>query len=131
MQIEYNSTDKALLIKDYLKVQYFLIYLLIAFNILNAVLNLYDIGETGIGLMELVWLTVGVISFCALFFFIIRKSSINKIPISKIKGLKETSIFGKRRFSLELKNGKKRDLIDFKTQKELDELQNLLSEIGI
>jgi hypothetical protein len=40
-------------------------------------------------------------------------------------------VFGKKRFALELKNGKKRNLGNFKTQSELIKARELFIKIGI
>jgi hypothetical protein len=40
-------------------------------------------------------------------------------PRKTLSRLEEKTVFGKKRFALELKNGKKRNLGNFKTQSEL------------
>jgi hypothetical protein len=62
---------------------------------------------------------------------IFKRSTLEKIPIDKIKRLKEKSYFGKKRFSLELSDGRKRHLITMKTQADVDQLRKLFTEVGI
>ena len=131
MKIKYNEIDKSIEINDGLRNQYFVWKLLMILNLLNAILRLYNVKETGFGSEEIIWLILGIISLVILYFFIVKKSTLEKIPIEKIKQLKEKSIFGKKRFFLELINGKKRSLTNFKSASELYEFRKLLSEIGI
>jgi len=131
MKIKYNEIDKLIEIKDGLKYYYFFMELLMILNLINAILNLYDVKKTGIDFVEIIWLILGIVSLIVLYFFIVKKSTLEKIPIGKIKRLKEQSIFGRKRFSLELYDGKKRNLIELKTQTEFNELKKLFSEIGI
>ncbi|MGB1309512.1 MAG: hypothetical protein ACPG6B_11415, partial [Oceanihabitans sp.] len=66
-----------------------------------------------------------------LYLLIFKKSTIEIIPIEKIERLTEKSILGKKRFSLKLKSGKKRDITELKNQAEIKELKKMFSEIGI
>ncbi|TXD80542.1 hypothetical protein ESY86_20770 [Subsaximicrobium wynnwilliamsii] len=100
-------------------------------NLISAVFQLINLNETGIGFKEIIFFFTGTISIIILYIFIFKKSTLEKIPINKIERLNEKSIFGKKRFSLKLKNGMKRDLTELKTQTEYNELKKLFSEIGI
>ncbi len=131
MKINYNEKDKSIEIKDGLKSHFFIMKILMILTILNAILNLYDVNKNELGFMEIIWFILAIISLVILYFFIIKKSTLEKIPIEKIKRLNENSIFGRKRFSIELSNGKKRDLIEMKSQAEFNELKKLFSEIGI
>ncbi|CDF79483.1 conserved hypothetical protein [Formosa agariphila KMM 3901] len=128
MNIKYNDIDKTIEIKDGMKNYYFIMKILMVLNLLNAMLNLFDVYKTGFGFIEIVWLVLGLISIVVLYLFIFKKSTSEKIPIDTIKGLSETSIFGRTRFSVELKNGKKRDLNDIKTQKEFNALKKMFNK---
>ncbi|RXG28632.1 hypothetical protein [Leeuwenhoekiella palythoae] len=46
-------------------------------------------------------------------------------------GIKKKSVFGRRRFSIQLKDGKSRELNEIKTQSEFNELKKVFSAIGI
>lgn len=131
MKIKYNEIDKTIEIQDGLKNYSFLVKMLMVLNLISAILNLSDVNETGMGFMEIIWLIMGIICLVVLYIFIVKKSTLEKIPVEKIKKLKEKSIFGKKRFSLELINGKKRDLTELKTEAEFNELRKLFSEVGI
>jgi hypothetical protein len=131
MKINYNELDKSIEIKDGLKSHYFIMKMLMILTILNAILNLYDVKKNELGFMEIIWFILGIISLIILYFFIVKKSTLEKIPIEKIKRLNEKSIFGRKRFSIELNDGKKRDLTEMKSQAEFNELRKLFSEIGI
>tara|TARA_R110002020_G_scaffold324173_1_gene539935 strand:- start:223 stop:624 length:402 start_codon:yes stop_codon:yes gene_type:complete len=131
MKIKYNETDKSIEIKDGMKTHYFVMKLLMSLNLLNAILNLCDVNKTGFGFIEIVWLILGIASIIILFLFVYKKSTSEKIPVDKIERIKEKSIFGRRRFSIQLKDGKNRDLNEIKTPSEFNELKKMFSEIGI
>lgn len=100
-------------------------------NLISAVFQLLDINENGIGFIEIIFFIIGIISLIILYIFIFKKSTSDKIPIEKIERLTKKSIFGKKQFSLKLKNGKKRDLTELKSETEFAELKKLFSEFGI
>lgn len=131
MKIKYNETDKSIEIKDGMKTHYFVMKLLMSLNLINAILNLYDVNKTGFGFIEIVWLILGIASIIILFLFVYKKSTSEKIPVDKIERIKEKSVFGRRKFSIQLKDGKNRDLNEIKTQSEFNELKKMFSEIGI
>ncbi len=58
-------------------------------------------------------------------------STAENIPVEQISRLEEKTVFGKKRFALELKNGKKRNLGNFKTQSDLIKARELFKIIGI
>ncbi|MBT8314423.1 MAG: hypothetical protein KJP26_08170 [Maribacter sp.] len=131
MNIKYNEKEQAIEIKDGLKAPYTILKILMIMNILNAILNLYNTREEQLGWMGYVWIVLGVLSFVILLYLIFKKSTQDKIPLNDITGLREKSVFGRKRFSLILKNGKMRDLIKLKSQADITELKNLVSEVGI
>ncbi|MDG4945858.1 hypothetical protein NMK71_05480 [Weeksellaceae bacterium KMM 9713] len=131
MKIKYNEIDKSIEIKDELRSHYLLLKIVMILNLISAVFQLLDINETGIGFIEIILFIVGIISLIILCIFIFKKSTSDKIPIEKIERLTKKSIFGKKQFSLKLKNGKKRDLTELKSETEFAELKKLFSEIGI
>ena len=131
MKIIYNEIEKSIEIKDGLKTHYFALKILLLLNLLNAVLNIYDINTTGIGFLEITWMILGVISLILLYIIIIKNTTLEKIPIEAIEKLKEKSIFGRKRISFLLKNGKRRNLVEVKATSELLNLKKMCNEIGI
>ena len=131
MKIIYNEIEKSIEIKDGLKTHYFALKILLLLNLLNAVLNIYDINTTGIGFLEITWMILGVISLILLYIIIIKNTALEKIPIEAIEKLKEKSIFGRKRISFLLKNGKRRNLVEVKATSELLNLKKMCNEIGI
>lgn len=131
MKIKYNELDKSIEIKDELKNYYFIIKIVMILHLISAVLQLLDINETGIGFVEITFFITGIISLIILYILIFKKSTSDKIPIEKIERLTKKSIFGKKQFSLKLKNGKKRDLTKLKSETEYNEFKKMFSEIGI
>lgn len=131
MKIIYNEIEKSIEIKDGLKTHYFALKILLLLNLLNAVLNIYDINTTGIGFLEITWMILGVISLILLYIIIIKNTALEKIPVEAIEKLKEKSIFGRKRISFLLKNGKRRNLVEVKATSELLNLKKMCNEIGI
>ena len=131
MDINYNQKDKTIDIKDGLKSQYFMIKALMILNLVNAILNVSYISEDGIGLMQIIWLILGIVSIIVLYFYFFKKSSQEKIEIKTIDRLTEKMVFGSKRLSLKLTNGKSRDLAYLKTSEEIIKVKKMLSKIGI
>ncbi|WP_272022865.1 hypothetical protein [Olleya namhaensis] len=131
MDINYNQKDKTIDIKDGLKSQYFMIKALMILNLVNALLNVSYISEDGIGFMQIIWLILGIVSIVVLYFFFFKKSSQEKIEIKTIERLTEKTVFGSKRMSLKLKNGKSRDLAYLKTSEEISKVKKMLAKIGV
>lgn len=131
MDINYNQKDKTIDIKDGLKSQYFMIKALMILNLVNALLNVSYISEDGIGFMQIIWLILGIVSIVVLYFFFFKKSSQEKIEIKTIERLTEKTVFGSKRMSLKLKNGKSRDLAYLKTSEEISKVKKMLTKIGV
>ena len=131
MTINYNQTDKSIEITDGIKTYSVLMKLSMSLTLLNAILNLYDVYKTGLGFTEIVWIILGIASILILFRLVYKKSTLEKIPVDKIERIKEKSVFGRRRFTIQLKDGKSRELNEIKTQSEFNELKKMFSAIGI
>tara|TARA_B100002049_G_scaffold236359_1_gene222859 strand:+ start:2307 stop:2708 length:402 start_codon:yes stop_codon:yes gene_type:complete len=131
MTINYNQTDKSIEITDGIKTYSVLMKLSMSLTLLNAILNLYDVYKTGLGFTEIVWIILGIASILILFRLVYKKSRSEKIPVDKIERIKEKSVFGRRRFTIQLKDGKSRELNEIKTQSEFNELKKMFSAIGI
>ncbi len=131
MNIKYNEIDKSIEIDDSLKKQYFYLNLLMVLNLFNAFARLYDANGKLLGFTEIIWAITGIASIIILFYLNIKKSSLKNIKTKNIKRLIEKTVFGRKRFSLLLNNGKKRDLLKLKTESDIIELKNMFLKIGI
>ncbi|AUC80814.1 hypothetical protein [Lacinutrix sp. Bg11-31] len=131
MKIEYNESENTIEIKDGLKNQYLILKILMILNLANALTRLIGQNKTGYGIIEYFWIAIGIVSIIALYFFLFKNSTAEKIKIGEIKRLNEKSVFGRKRFSLELDNGKKRILGNFKNEFELVEMRELFTRVGI
>ncbi|SEB06072.1 hypothetical protein SAMN05443667_11836 [Flavobacterium gillisiae] len=130
MNINYNESNKSIEIKDGLKNYVFLLNFLMVLNLLNAILNLSDI-KASFGFMKIIWLVLGVVSIVILYNSIFKKSTREKIPIDKIKGLNQRIFLGRKKYFIELKNGKTRDLLEVKSESEFTKLRTMFTKNGI
>jgi len=131
MTIKYNDIDNSLHINDDVKSRYFFLKFLMILNIINTTFRLLNINETGFGTLEIIWSLFGAISLVVLYNLIFKKSTLETISIHQIEQLKEKSIFGTKRYSLELTNGKSRTLSRFKSPSEFLEFQKLVFKFKI
>jgi hypothetical protein len=131
MKIKYNDSENTIEIKDGLKTQYLLLKILILLNLANALIRLVRQNKTEYGLIEYFWMAIGIVSLIALYFFLFKNSTAEKIKVEDIKRLNEKSVFGRKRFSLKLTNGKNRILGNFKNEFELVEMRELFARVGI
>ncbi|OAZ03915.1 hypothetical protein [Flavobacterium succinicans] len=131
MKLHYNTQDETLVIQDGLKNHHFLLKLLMILNLLNAVLNVSTFSISNVGFMQLVWLFLGLVSVVVLYNLTVENTTLEKIPVSAIKGLKEYSFFGKKRLAIVLNNGKKRDLVEVKTPQEFKEARKIMKQVGL
>ena len=131
MKIKYNEIEKSIEIKDGLKNQYLILKILMILNLTNALIRIFGKKTTDYGFIEYFWIGLGLISLIVLVMFVFKMSTAEKISIGEISRLEEKTVFGKKRFALELKNGKKRNLGNFKDQFELAKARELFTEIGI
>ncbi|AUC77398.1 hypothetical protein [Olleya sp. Bg11-27] len=131
MHINYNEKDKTIDIKDGLKTQYLMIKALMILNLVNAILNASYISDTGIGLMQIIWIILGITSIVVLYFYFFKKSSQEKIAVKSIEQLTEKTVFGSKRLSLKLTNGKSRDIVYLKTPEQITKVKKILTKIGV
>lgn len=131
MKIQYNALDKSIEIKDGRKKQYFIIIFLMILNIFSAVLYLFIRNDEQLGLILYFWVVIGILSFGVFMYYVFKKTVVSKIPVVEINQLQEKILLGRKTFSLQLKNGKLRDLTELKTKAEILELKKLFDEIGI
>ena len=99
-------------------------------NLLNAILNLSDL-EASFGFMKMIWLVLGAVSIVILYNSIFKKSGREKIPIDQIKGLNQRVFLGRKKYFIELKNGKTRDLLEVKSESEFTKLRTMFTKNGI
>jgi hypothetical protein len=131
MKINYNETDKSLEIKDGLKYYYLIIKIVIVLNLINAIIRITKLNKSQFGIEEYLWSATGVISVVALCFHFFKESAAEKIKIDDIKQLNEKIVYGNKRFSLELKNGKRRSLAYLKDQNEIAKIRVFLTKFGV
>jgi hypothetical protein len=131
MKIEYDKSAKAIHIKDGLKKVYLILKIMLMLNIANALIRLIGQDRMDSGTLEYVWMAIGCISLIALYFFLFKLSTSERIPVDNIKSLKKKSILERQSFSFELTNGKRRHLGNFKNEAELAEFKDLLETAGI
>ena len=131
MKITYNEAEKCVEIKDGLKNHFLLMKALMILNLANSILNLSDVRMDHFRFINLVWAILGAISILVLYNFIIKKTAAEKLPIDQIKGLNERSFMGRKKYFIELKNGKRRDLLEVKSESEFKELKRMFIKIGI
>ena len=131
MQITFNDSDNSLEIKDNLKSQYTILYILMILNVINSLIRLIGIELNDYGTIEYVWGILGVISLFAFLIFLFKRSTANKIELSKIKRVNEKTVLGRKIFSLELNNGKKRNLGSFTNEFELAKARELFTKTGL
>jgi len=131
MKISYNESDRAIEIRDGLKTHVLLIKVLMFLNLASSVLNLLDLSAANFGFVKLIWIFLGTVSLIVLYRFTFKKSTLENIPIAQIKGLSESVFLGRKKYFLELQNGKRRDLLEIKTDAEFKELKKMFSKIGI
>ena len=131
MKIKLNESENSIEIKDGLNNQYLILKILMILNLANAIIRIFGKQTTEYGFIEYFWIGLGIISLVAFFMFVFKLSTAEKISIVEITGLEEKTVFGNNRFSLKLKNGKKRNLGNFKNQFELVKARELFTKIGI
>ena len=131
MKVKYNETENSIEINDGLGKSYLAIKMVLTMNIFTALLNLFNMKDNGFAYIGYLWMVVGASSLGVLLYLNFKKTTLNKISLEKIDGLKEKVRFGTTRFSLKLKNGKSRDLAKLKTQSGNMELKNMFEKIGI
>ncbi len=132
MKIKFNEKEKLIEIKDGLKTQYLLIKMTLVFTLINSILfPLFVLDKEQLEWMGFIWIILGLVSLIMLIYQILKKSTSEKLNVSEISSLTEKQVFGRKRFSLKLTNGKLRDLIEVKNESDITETKNLFKSIGI
>ncbi|OQD41739.1 hypothetical protein [Croceivirga radicis] len=130
MAVVYNPETNAIEIEDKERTQYFLIIGLMLINLFNATVNLYNTKDR-LGALSFIWVSLLLISTGVLLFYLFKKTTINSIPLDRIKRLRQRSLLGKTWYSLELKNGKCRDLQELHSKAELFQVRKMLLGLGV
>ena len=127
MKFKYNEVTASLEIKDGQKSHFLIVRLLLVITFINVILNLSN-SQVAFGLMKIIWLVLGMVSAIGLYLYFFKKTAADKIPLVQIVGIKERVSFGRKKYFLELKNGKIRDLSEIQSEREYKELQALLAK---
>lgn len=132
MEITFNEKESSIEIKDGLKRQYLLLKITLIFTIINSILfPVYVLEKIQVEWMGFIWIILGVASLLVLIYTTLRKSTSEKLKLSQITSLVEKQVFGRKRFSLQLKNGKLRDLLELKKETDISEAKKMFKNIGI
>lgn len=122
--IQSTNQNKDLKINDGMQSQYLVVYLLMFLTIVNSTLNI--INEKIIVL----WSIIGILTLIILIFYLTRLESKTIISLNKIDYFSSQKKFGRKRYFLKLKNGKKR-FIQVNSLNDIQELYNLFESLGI
>ena len=132
MKIEFNDIEKSIEIKDGLKTQYLMIKIILIITLLNSILfSVFVLDKKEPEWLRFTWVILGLACLIMLIYQIMKKSTSEKLILSEINSLTEKKVFGRKRFSLKLKNGKWRDLIEMKNESNIKEIKELFQNIGI
>jgi FtsH-binding integral membrane protein len=132
MKINFNDKEKSIEIKDGLKTQYLMIKIMLIFTFINSILfPVFVLDKKQLEWMGFIWIILGLASVIMLIYQIKKKSTSEKLNLSEISSLTEKQFFGRKRFSLKLKNGKLRDLMEMKNESDIIETKELFKNIGI
>lgn len=122
----FDATNSTFKIDDNLKWNYFLIRTAGGLTVVNSILFPLGSEEHLLSFSNLAWFIVGTASLLLLLYSLLKKSTTSEIAASEIAALLQRNFFGKTRYSLLLKNGKKRDLY-FETAAEMAAVRELLT----
>jgi len=132
MNIKFNENEKSIEIKDGIKTQYLLMKITLIFTLINSILfPVFVLDKKQLEWMGFIWIILGLVSMIMLVYQILKKSTSEKLNISEISSLTEKKVFGRKRFSLKLENGKLRDLMKMKNESDITETIKLFKSIGI
>ena len=132
LKIKFNEKEKSIEINDGLKTQYFMIKMMLILTFINSILfPVFVLEKAQLEWMGFIWIILGLASIIMLTYQILKKSTSEKLNLSEIISLTEKRVFGRKRFSLKLKNGKLRDLMEMKNESDIKETKELFKSIGI
>ncbi|MCL8006443.1 hypothetical protein [Gelidibacter japonicus] len=132
MKITYNEKEKSIEIKDGLKTQFLLLKISLGFVLANSVLfPVFVLDKKQFEWMGFIWILLGLVIIVLITYQLVKKTASEKLKLSDISSLNEKQFFGRKMLRLKLKNGKTRDLIDVKSQKDISEIKAFFNTIGI
>ncbi|WP_072862060.1 hypothetical protein [Arenibacter palladensis] len=132
MKIQFDEKEKSIEIKDGLKTQYLLIKMMLFITFINSILfPVFILDKKQLEWLGFIWILLGLGSMIMLIYQVMTKSTSEKLNLSEISSLTEKQVFGRTRFSLKLKNGKLRDLMEMKNESDIIETKELFKNIGI
>lgn len=131
MQIDYNEKSKKLYIKDDLKTQYLLIKITMFVLLSNAIIILLTASFSNFGTLDYLWIILGSVATYLLYILIVKRSTANELLVSEIEYLRIKTMQNRSQFSLQLKNGKQRNLAIFSNSKDEKQLLELCNKAGI
>ena len=129
MNIKVNEIEKTITITDDLKSHYLMLTIICVLNLFSAVIQLLDRSKTDIVGKDIIFIVLGSGSIILLDIILFKKTTLNNIPIDAIERLSDKKMFWKKQYGIRLKNGRFRDLKEIKTQKEFNELKELVERI--
>ena len=129
MNIKVNEIEKTITITDDLKSHYLMLTIICVLNLFSAVIQLLDRSKTDIVGKDIIFIVLGSGSIILLYIILFKKTTLNNIPIDAIERLSDKKMFWKKQYGIRLKNGRFRDLKEIKTQKEFNELKELVERI--
>jgi hypothetical protein len=129
MNIKVNAIEKTITITDDLKSHYLMLTIICVLNLFSAVIQLLDRSKTDIVGKDIIFIVIGSGSIILLYIILLKKTTLNNIPIDAIERLSDKKMFWKKQYGIRLKNGRFRDLKEIKTQKEFDVLKKLVERI--
>lgn len=132
MKIQFDEKEKSIEMKDGLKTQYLLIKMMLFITFINSILfPVFILDKRQLEWLGFIWILLGLGSMIMLIYQVMTKSTSEKLNLSEISSLTEKQVFGRTRFSLKLKNGKLRDLMEMKNESDIIETKELFKNIGI
>jgi 3-hydroxy-3-methylglutaryl CoA synthase len=129
MNIKVNAIEKTITITDDLKSHYLMLTIICVLNLFSAVIQLLDRSKTDIVGKDIIFIVIGSGSIILMYIILLKKTTLNNIPIDAIERLSDKKMFWKKQYGIRLKNGRFRDLKEIKTQKEFNELKELVERI--
>lgn len=132
MKITFNENEKSIEIKDGLKKQFLLLKISLVFTLANSVLfPVFVLNKKQFEWMGFIWILLGVFIIVLITYQLFKKTASENLKLSDITSLNEKQFFGRKMLRLKLKNGKSRDLIGIKSQKDISKIKDFFHTIGI
>lgn len=132
MKITFNENEKSIEIKDGLKTQFLLLKISLVFTLANSILfPVFVLNKKQFEWMGFIWILLGLFIIVLIAYQLLKKTASENLKLSDISSLNEKQFFGRKMLRLKLKNGKSRDLIGVKSQKDISEIKSFFNTAGI